>query len=313
MAQLARHNQHWKDAAIERSEVITDAWEVTKVITGRLAEWILFGCMIANIIGILPGVSLPLLVTNIIMGVQIVTLDIAGFGLATMAENARATGAEKAATNAQRTAYLLIGIMMLTLLIFTLGLMVPSIREYTDIAEKVLILVRVALIVLYGHVIHSLRRMSTRVPAAREVALLHEQMEAQHMEMERILQQHTQEIQHTVARIEELVQMHVQAVTEEILQRFSGTVSNVPQTFAMVPEAHEPITETLPLQGSIKDAVKPVQDVSETDRNAIISTHEQGIARRNICAHLGWGSGKYSIVKSVLDAHQQQQNEEVTA
>ena len=174
MAQLAQpqpQKQHWKDAAIERSEIITDAWEVTKIYTGRAAEWILFGCMVANIIGILPGITLPLLVTNIVMGVQVVTLDIAGFGLATMAENARANGATKAANQAKATAYMLIGIMMLTLVLFTLGIMVPTLKPSTTIAENVLILVRVGMIVFYGHVVHSLRAVAT-IPAQTQVESL---------------------------------------------------------------------------------------------------------------------------------------------
>lgn len=208
MAHVAQTQKHWRDLAIERSEAITDAWEVTKVVTGRLAEWILFFCMIANIVGILPGVSLPLLITNTVMGVQIVTLDIAGFGLATMAQHARETGAEKDAQNAQWTAYLLIGIMMLTLIIFTLGLMVPSIREYTDIAEKVLILVRVALIVLYGHVIHSLRRITEHQIDTLRIQIVEEKQ----AEIERLHATHKSELAETITRLEVQHKEQVQAL-----------------------------------------------------------------------------------------------------
>jgi hypothetical protein len=92
---MQQQTQTWKDKALEKSEVITDAWEVTKVYLGRLAEWVLFGCMIANIIEILPGLAISLIFSNIVLGVQAVTLDIAGFGLAAMGDHARAKGDEK--------------------------------------------------------------------------------------------------------------------------------------------------------------------------------------------------------------------------
>lgn len=312
--------QRWRDVAIAKSVIITDAWEVTKVYTGRAAEWILFGCMIANIVGILPAVNLPILVTNIVMGTQIITLDVAGFGLATMAQDARANGDEGAARRAQHTAYMLIGIMMLTLLLFSLGLMVPGVRFYTDIAEKVLILVRVGLIVLYGHVIHSLRSVVDDQPTQHQVDALQEQLEAQHLEIERISEthqkqlteseaQHKRELQHTVTLLQTQQQEQLDDAIAEIKENFLTSVTAVPLalpgTLVALPEAPEPITEALPLPMPANGAVKPVHAVSDEERNAIIAAQEQGIARRKICAHLGWGSGKYSIVKSVLDALQE--------
>ena len=309
LAQLQPHKQHWKDAAIERSEVITDAWEVTKIYTGRAAEWILFGCMVVNIIGILPGITLPLLVTNIVMGVQVVTLDIAGFGLATMAENARANGAKKAATQAKATAYMLIGIMMLTLILFTLGVMVPTLKPCTAIAENVLILVRVGMIVFYGHVVHSLRRVSADMPSPRVVAVLQEQLEAQRQAIEHMGQQHQQELQETVTRLDAQHKERLQTAIEALAQRFVGHVTVVPEntteTFLAFPGTPEPTTETLAVTKGISGGGKPIETVSETDRNAIIAAYEQGITRRKICPHLGWGSGKYSVVKAILDAYQE--------
>lgn len=318
IAQPQYRQKHWKDDAIAWSEGITDAWEVTKVVTGRLAEWILFGCMIANIVGILPGVSLPPLVTNIVMGIQIVTLDIAGFGLATMAENARANGAHKAANEATATAYLLIAIMMLTLVLFTLGIMVPALKPFTSIAENVLILVRVGMIVFYGHVVHSLRRVSANAPTTpKQMTALQEELEAQRQEIEHLRQHQQQELQQTVTRLETQSNERLQAAIEAFAQRFSGHVTivaeNVPETFLALPETAEPTTETLAEQKPLSDAMKPIETVSETDRNMIVAAYEQGITRRKMCAHLSWGSAKYSVVKAVLDAYQKQTGTPETA
>src|SRR6266496_5968998 len=150
----------WRDSAIAKSEIITDAWEVTKSYTGRLAEWILFLCMIFCIIEILPGVTFPTWASNVVLGVQAVMLDIGGFGLSSMADHARTNGDERAARKADKTGKFLIGIVILTLALITVGLLYPPAKEYTDGAEKVLILVRVVMTVVYGHVIHSLRRQS---------------------------------------------------------------------------------------------------------------------------------------------------------
>ena len=163
---------NWKERALEASVVITDAWEITKTYAGRIAEWVLFVCMIINIVEILPGVQLWPWVSNTVLGVQAITMDIAGFGLASMADQARASGDEKAAAKAQWTGYFLIGIMIITLLSVSAGLLYPPLKPYTDNTEKVLILVRVVMTVVYGHVIHTLRRVTeatTPHPTASQV------------------------------------------------------------------------------------------------------------------------------------------------
>lgn len=255
MAQLVQQpkQQHWKDSAIARSVGITDAWEVTKIYAGRAAEWILFVCMVANIIGILPGVNLAPLFTNIVMGVQIVTLDIAGFGLATMAQNARASGFEREAKTAHRTAALLITIMMLTLVLFTLGIMVPALKPFTSVAENVLILVRVGMIVLYGHVIHGLRSVTDDQLPPRQADALHERLEAQRLEMQRISEQHTKQLSELDTRhqlsLTELSQAHERkletTITEIMSANEARTQTLLDAVLLQVDERHEARIEAM--------------------------------------------------------------------
>ncbi len=148
---------HWRDVAIEKSEIISDAWEVTKAYAARLAEWVLFGCMVCNIIEILPDIHLPSAVSSAVLGIQSVTLDIAGFGLASMAEHAKRNGNQAAAKRASVTGYALIALMVITLLVVSIGLLWPVTQPVVAVIEKLLILARVVLTVIYGHVIHSLR------------------------------------------------------------------------------------------------------------------------------------------------------------
>jgi len=94
----------------------------------------------------------------------VVMLDIGGFSLASMADQARQQGNERAARRAARTGWFLIGVTILTLLLVSIGLLwphTPAIQDFTGKAEKGLILVRVIMTVIYGHVIHSLRRATT--------------------------------------------------------------------------------------------------------------------------------------------------------
>ena len=106
---------HWRDRAIEASEAISDGFEVLKAYGARVAEWILFFCLIANIIEIFPlPEPFASVFGNIVLGVQSVTLDIAGFGLATMGDHARRRGDERAARKASRMGWTLISVMILT-------------------------------------------------------------------------------------------------------------------------------------------------------------------------------------------------------
>jgi hypothetical protein len=159
----------WKDRAMTGSEVITDLWDVTKAILARLAEWVLFACMVMNIIEILPGVILAPLVSNLVLSVQAVTLDVAGFGLASMADHARDSGDLAAARTGKRTGWFLIGLMIVTLLLVSIGLLWPVTQPFTAPAEKGLILARVIMTVIYSHVVHRLRR-STHTPQASPAA-----------------------------------------------------------------------------------------------------------------------------------------------
>jgi hypothetical protein len=149
--------KHWKDAALAKAEAITDAWEVVKAYAGRAAEWVLFVCMIINIVQMLPGVAVARWVLNLVLGVQVVMLDIGGLSLSTMSAHARALGDVKAAKRAGTTSAFLIGLMIVTLLLVSIGLLFPIAKPYTDLAEKGLILIRVVMTVVYSHVIHSLR------------------------------------------------------------------------------------------------------------------------------------------------------------
>src|SRR5215472_18639143 len=91
----------WTADAMAKAECITDTWEVIKAYAGRAAEWVLFVCMIINIIEMLPEVNLSTSITNTVLGIQVVMLDIGGLSLSTMSAHARLLGDLKAAKRAE--------------------------------------------------------------------------------------------------------------------------------------------------------------------------------------------------------------------
>lgn len=169
---------HWKNAALKNAEVITDAWEVAKAYAGRAAEWVLFLCMIANIITMLPGMVVPICITNLVLGVQVVMLDIGGMSLSSMAAHIREQGEIAAARKASTTSTFLIGLMILTLLLVSIGVLFPALKPYTDMGEKGLILVRVVMTVIYSHVLHSLRGSHYPVPVPQPAVPDNTELEA---------------------------------------------------------------------------------------------------------------------------------------
>ncbi|GCE18976.1 hypothetical protein [Dictyobacter kobayashii] len=168
----AQTKHHWKHAAIEKSGLLSDLWDIFISYGGRAAGWILFGCMVCNILQIIPNVTIPQLLINIVMGTQIITLDIAGFGLNTIAKHVlkstQDTEARKTAESAKKLAKCLIGLMILTVGLITVGYLYPPAKQATDIIDKVLILARIVLIVIYMHTMHDLRQAELEVIAQAE-------------------------------------------------------------------------------------------------------------------------------------------------
>src|SRR5260370_24783598 len=106
--------------------------------------------MIMNIIEILPGVTLWPALSNIVLGTQVVMLDVGGFSLASMGDHARQQGDAQAARRASITGAFLIGIMILTLLLVSIGLLWPVTIPHTNHARKGHSLCGLLLVVIFG-------------------------------------------------------------------------------------------------------------------------------------------------------------------
>ncbi len=199
----------WRDSAIEKSQAISDAWDVVKAYAGRAAEWLLFACMIVDIAEMLPGSIVPVAVANGVLAVQAITLDVAGFGLQSLADHAERLGDERAARKARSTGAVLISIMIATLVSVTLPLLWPALSVYTGPADKVLILVRVVMTVIYGHVMHSLRQYA-EVRAQRELEEVRAEVQGLREELVQVReaagQQAADMVQEVRAKVDDLAQ-----------------------------------------------------------------------------------------------------------
>jgi hypothetical protein len=258
MTQVARQTRliHWRDRAIQRSEGISDAWEVVKAYSARFAEWILFACMVANIIQMLPGVKVLPWVEATVMGIQVVTLDVAGFGLASMGAAARRAGNNAVATTAEKTGKWLIALMIVTLLVVAIGVLFPTTKGVIDYIEKGLILVRVVMTVVYGHVMHALR----------EAGIEHvNQMEDLRAENERLEKALTDEQQAAKEQVEQLESAH-EATVSDLQEQLEGARAESDQLAKKLATVQESLRDTLQNGSSIQSSMTEViADRNEKD------------------------------------------------
>ncbi|GAC1694659.1 MAG: hypothetical protein PVS3B3_18880 [Ktedonobacteraceae bacterium] len=146
---------HWYDTAIERAKVVSETLEVAKAWGAYIAEWVLLLCLIMNIVQMFPIV--PAVVGNVVLVIQAISLDIAGFGLTSMGAHARRNGNQKAALRASVMGWALISLMILTVILVTVPFVWPDTKNFAADCDKFMILLRVIVTVFYGHVVHSVR------------------------------------------------------------------------------------------------------------------------------------------------------------
>lgn len=257
--------RRWRDTWMERSETITDAWEVTKTYLGRFAEWVLFACMVVNVIEILPGVNVWPLLVNTVLGTQVIMLDVGGFALMTMADHAKSQGREKAAAKAEWTAWALIGIMILTLVLVTTPVLFPDpqVKLIAQNVEKVLILIRIGMTILYSKVIHGLRSTATALPVVVQDRLsdFFTQVEQRLTEVQQRVQTELQGVQQTLTV---QIQIQTQAVRSEVLQSLQTELQGVQDAMQMQVQA-------------VFSEVQTQEHMVLSQVQAVLSEHLQGV------------------------------------
>lgn len=182
MATLQQQALHWRDRAIVRSEIVSDAWQVFLAWTGRSAEIVLFLCMAVSLVQMIPSITLNTTFTDVVFVIQMIILDIAGFGLNSLAKAVRRAGDDETAKKAETVGTCLIVIMVVSMLSGGIdrlfGAHQPLVKEYIGYLDDVLLLIRVVMTVLYGKIMHSLRdsQQHMQVQADETVSRLREEL-----------------------------------------------------------------------------------------------------------------------------------------
>ncbi|HZU03984.1 MAG TPA: hypothetical protein VFA10_30255 [Ktedonobacteraceae bacterium] len=221
--------QHWRDREIARSETISDAWQVFLAYAGRGAEIILFICMAISLAQMIPTIALPDALTGAVFVVQMITLDVAGFGLTSLAKAVKRAGDEETARRAETVGTCLIIIMVVSMLAGGVSRLFGTnhdVKTWMGYLDDVLLLTRVGLTVFYGKIMHSLRdsqqHMQTQVEDER--AALQEEV----AQLQTTLQHERQEASESASRLRaEMTQAQSdQAATiAELQQRLSALQS----------------------------------------------------------------------------------------
>jgi hypothetical protein len=100
-------------------------------------------------------------------------------------------------------------------------------------------------------------------------------------------------------------------LTPELLNelRLHLSQTTVTESQLETPQIAETATATAAEGSAPTPGTVMLPGVSEEDAEKVIRAFEQGVSRRNICAHLKWGSSKYAtIVKPVLDLYEQERS-----
>lgn len=167
MTQVQQGSVTWeekRDRAIALAGRVADVWDVVIAWGAGVATWVLYLCLILNIVELFWA---PALLANGVLVVQSITLDIAGLGLGSMASHAERSGHEKTAKYAKNMSRWLISLMVITVALIS-AKQIQALQftfVYITWAETVLVLVRVITTVFYGHVVKSIREVNVSTPA----------------------------------------------------------------------------------------------------------------------------------------------------
>lgn len=120
----------------------------------------------------------------------------------------------------------------------------------------------------------------------------------------------TQEQEPVLQKPEPINQQQTLPITPELLEqlRLFLTQTTVTEEPGATPQIMETATGTEEEREGINEPVNLLPTVTQEERNKVIVAYQQGIPRRDICAHLKWGRAKYTtIVKPVLDSYEKQE------
>jgi hypothetical protein len=131
--------------------------------------------MAISLVEMIPSITLNDTFTGTVFVIQMITLDVAGFGLTSLAKAVKRAGDEETANTASTVGLLLIGIMVVSMLSGGIdrlfGAKIPAVKEWMLYVDDFLILVRVGMTVFYGKIMHSLRDSQQHMQAQTDTRI----------------------------------------------------------------------------------------------------------------------------------------------
>ena len=248
--------QSWRDRSIERSRVLTDGFEVALTWAGAGADWILFICLVSNIVEVLAHLAGSAF-SNIVMGTQSVLLDIGGFALLTMAVHAYQRGAKRTCTSAATVGGLLMLVTLATVVLITVGNLWPKAAGQVQNINQGLILARIGMTIVYEATIHLLRHAEQQEQQVQQT--FREQVQA----LAESLNQQVVHLEQRIAESEQRFELamnqfntRIQGVQSEVVQQVSALVQSI------IGEQVQGVQSTISeqLAGQFADAVQGLKN-----------------------------------------------------
>ena len=223
--QMASTLQSWRDRAIERSRVLTDGFEVALTWAGAIADWILFLCLVSNIVEVLAKLGgTPF--SNFVMGTQSILLDIGGFALLTMAVHAHQRGARRTRNSAAFIGALLMLVTLATVVLITVGNLWPKAADQVQGINQGLILARIGMTIVYECTIHLLRHAEQQERHTQQ-AQVHQSFSEQVQALTETLNQQVVHLQQQLAESERRFELALNQITAQVQGVQSGAVQQV--------------------------------------------------------------------------------------
>ena len=221
--QMASTFQSWRERAIEHSRVLTDGFEVALTWAGAIADWILFLCLVSNIVEVLAKLGgTPF--SNIVMGTQSILLDVGGFALLTMAFHAHQREARRTRNGAATVGALLMLVTLATVVLITVGNLWPKAADQVQGINQGLILARIGMTIVYECTIHLLRHAEQHEQQVQQAQVQQTFSE----QIARIEQAFTEQVQTLAGTFSERVQASENRVSEQV-QALHQAVSDTVQ------------------------------------------------------------------------------------
>ena len=331
--QMTSTLQSWRDRAIERSRVLTDAFEVALTWAGGLADWILFLCLVSNIVEVLAHLAgTPF--SNIVMGTQSVLLDIGGFALLTLAVHAHQREARRTRNSAATVGTLLMLVTLATVVLITVGNLWPKAADQVQNINQALILARIGMTIVYEATIHLLRHAEQheqRVQQAQVHQSFSEQIQAlEHSVSEQVqalARTFTERLQSSENRVSEQVQGLHQAVSEtaQVGERLAALAATVAGLEAAWKQAIEPMqaaaTGAAETRNGRPAPLSLLKSLHSSERSvphqhrAAVNTSERSVRntseRSARQAGVNTGSEKTAFIQSAITEHPDWKNAEI--